>query len=127
PCTTLFRSERELSAQLEDHERTAERVRSERVAEAATAKTHLELLAAEGDQLRAALAATESERERLGAQVEGAAAARTHLEAALERTVEEARTREQRLSGRLEEHEREAERLRTERAAEAAAAAERGE
>src|SRR5207245_5117611 len=68
-----------------------------------------------------AVATLEAERDRLTADVEGAAAARVRLEEALAGALEEARARDQVLTGQLEVRTRESEALRSEHAAGVAA------
>src|SRR5439155_796981 len=107
------------------HERGArgsEAPRNEQAAEVAATNARLETIINECDQLRTAAEALQAGRDRLAADVEGAAAARVLLEEALAREVEEARGRERELVARFEEREREAEALGNARAAETAAA-----
>src|SRR5207247_2012631 len=85
--------EQGLIDRLAEREHELERVRAEQAAEAAGATARLEALTAEGDHLRVAVAALETERDRLAAEVDGAAAARAHLEQALARELEAARAR----------------------------------
>ena len=111
-----------LTGQLEVRTRESEALRSEHAAEVAATNARLETIINECDQLRTAAEALQAGRDRLAADVEGAAAARVLLEEALAREVEEARGRERELVARFEEREREAEALGNARAAETAAA-----
>src|SRR5205823_2714299 len=105
-----------------ERRRELETLGAAHAAETATTTARLEALAAENNELSAALATLEVERDRLAAEVDGAGAARVHLEQALERGLEAARAREQGLIDRLAEREHELERVRAEQAAEAAGA-----
>jgi len=95
--------EHELVARLAERDAELDTLRSQQAAEAAR---RAELIA-ETDRLRARAAELELECGRLGAEVEGAAAARARLEEALDQRLAEARTREQELTARLAERERE--------------------
>ena len=107
--------EQELAARLNERGRELEALQEERTAEAA----RVEQVSAEADRLRQTIAELEMERGRLGAEVEGAAAARAELETALEQGLAEARGRDQDLGAQLAERQRELEALRMERAADA--------
>jgi hypothetical protein len=109
--------EQEVTTRLEARGRELEALRTDRAAVA----TQLDAATAEGDGLREVVARLEGERDRLAADLEGAAAARMHLEQAIEQTAEEGRAREQELASRLSAHEGAAETLRTEHAAEVTA------
>jgi chromosome segregation ATPase len=67
----------------------------ERAAEAADFASWLETLQSEGDRWRDRAATAETERDRLAADLEGAAAAKAHLDETLKNVLETARAREQ--------------------------------
>jgi chromosome segregation ATPase len=77
--------ERELGSRLTEHVREIETLRQQQATEA----TRVEQIGVESDQLRESIAVLEMERGRLSAEVEGAAAARAGLEAALEELLDE--------------------------------------
>jgi len=75
----------------------------ERGTEAGTFALRVETLESEVDRWRAVAAATDTERDRLAADLEGAAAAKTHLEETLKSVLETARSREQDTTALLQE------------------------
>lgn len=105
--------ERELGERLGARERELEDVRSQWGIAVSAAAARVEALAADCKELRATLESLHAERERLVAAAEGAAAARAHLEKALEHGLEEARAREHELGERVGARERELEDVRS--------------
>jgi hypothetical protein len=89
--------ERATSERLENTLRALEALRAERAEEAGAAAVRVDALAAECEELRAAVATLGGERDRLAAEVQGAAAARVSLEEALQRALEEMGRREPRV------------------------------
>ncbi|HEY2385503.1 MAG TPA: hypothetical protein VGK30_00960 [Candidatus Binatia bacterium] len=75
----------------------------ERVAEAAEFAGRVESLESEGDRWRGRAATAETERDRLAADLEGAAAAKAHLDETLKNVLETARAREQDAATLLQE------------------------
>jgi hypothetical protein len=97
--------EQDVGARLTEREQELEALRADRAAEA----ERVGELGTEGDRLRQSLSELERERGRLAAEVEGGAAARMKLEAALEQGLAAARAREQELETRFAAREQELE------------------
>ena len=92
-----------LSARLAETETRYAAFREEHATEIATLTGRVQTLTAGVDQLREAHAAAEASCDRLAADLQGSAAAKAHLEEALQAALEEARTRGQEATEQLEE------------------------
>ena len=92
-----------LSARLAESETTYAAFREEHAAENATLTERVQTLTVAVDRLREAHASAEATCDRLAADLQGSAAAKAHLEEALQAALEEARTRGQEAMEQLEE------------------------
>jgi chromosome segregation ATPase len=92
-----------LSARLAETERASLALREEYTTEIATLTDRVQTLTATVDRLREAQAAAGATCDRLAADLQGSAAAKAHLEEALQTALEEARTRGQEATEQLEE------------------------
>lgn len=91
------------AARLSEIEQRLIALGEERVAEAAEFAARIEGLESDGDRWRARTTAAETERDRLAADLEGAAAAKAHLDETLKTVLETARSREQDAAAVLQE------------------------
>ncbi len=124
----------EVAARLAQRDAELEALRSERSYDVTSMTARLEQNATETARLRETLAAISTDRDRLAAMLDGAAAAKAHLERSFHEALEASRGREQsaltdgqRLAAQLAERDSVLQLLRDEHAAEAAALRERVE
>jgi chromosome segregation ATPase len=90
-------------ARLTEAEQRLVALGEERVAEAGAFATRIETLESEAARWRAVAAAADTERDRLAPDLEGAAAAKAHLEETLKTALESARSRQQDTTALLQE------------------------